>query len=89
MLCNDLERWGRGERKEIYAYTSLMHFTVWQKLTQHWKAFILQFKKIIQEVISLGSQTPMWHSSVQYDSVFFLFVLGGVFCGGEDDEEAK
>ena len=82
MLCNDLEGWGRGERKEIYAYTSLMHFTVWQKLTQHWKAFILQFKKIIQEVISLGSQTPMWHSSVQYDSVFFCLFWGGFLWGG-------
>ena len=48
---------------------------------------LLQFKKIIQEVISLGSQTPMWHSSVQYDGGFLF--LGGEVPVGEDDEEAK
>ena len=40
---------------------------------------LLQFKKIIQEVISLGSQTPTWHSSVQYDSGFLFW---GGSCGG-------
>ena len=50
MLCDDLEGWDRegwGEAQEggdmgIYVYLELIHFVVRQKLTQHFKAIILQ-----------------------------------------------
>ena len=51
MLCDDLEVWdegwvgGRLKRKRIYVYLQLIHVVVQQKLTQHCKAIILQFKK--------------------------------------------
>ena len=35
----------RLKRKGTYAYTELIHAVVQQKLTQHCKAIILQFKK--------------------------------------------
>ena len=51
MFCDDLEGWmvggvgGRLQREGIYVYIELIHFVVQQKLTQHCKAIILQFKK--------------------------------------------
>ena len=50
MLCDDLEGWeedvgGRIKEEEIYAYLWLIHTVVQQKLTQHFKAIILQLKK--------------------------------------------
>ena len=38
---------GRSNRDRIYVYIELIHFIVQQKLTQHCKAIILQFKKIV------------------------------------------
>ena len=49
MLCDDLEVWeeevGGRLKKEIYAYLWLIHTVIQQKLTQHFKAIILQLKK--------------------------------------------
>ena len=51
MLCGDLEGWdeerigGKLKREQIYVCIELIHFTVEQKLTQHCKATIPQFKK--------------------------------------------
>ena len=53
MLCDDLEGWhgqgegmaGRLKRKGIYVYLQLILFVVKQKLIQHCKAIIFQFKK--------------------------------------------
>ena len=52
MHCDDLGgRDGDGgvggmlKRKRIYVYTQLIHIVVQQKLTQHCKEIILQFKK--------------------------------------------
>ena len=51
VFCDDLEGWmvggvgGRLQREGIYVYIELIHFVVQQKLTQHCKAIILQFKK--------------------------------------------
>ena len=50
MLCGDLDGWdvgvgGRAKRDGIYVYIQLVHFIVQQKLTQHCKATISQFKK--------------------------------------------
>ena len=51
MLCDDLEGWmgggvgGRLQREGICVCIQLIHFVVQQKLTQHCKAIILQFKK--------------------------------------------
>ena len=46
MLCDDPVGWeGGGKREGIYVYMKLIHFVVWQKLIQHCKAIILQFKK--------------------------------------------
>ena len=51
MLCDDLDGWdggglgGRSKREGIYVYIQLIHFVVQQKLTQHCKANILQYKK--------------------------------------------
>ena len=50
MVCDDLEGWGREGGREaqeggdmgIYVYLQLIHFVVPQKLTQYWKAIILQ-----------------------------------------------
>ena len=49
MLCDSVEGWGAvGGRREVqeetYVYLSLIHVEVWQKLTQHCKAIILQLK---------------------------------------------
>ena len=50
-LCDDLEGgWGGGvrgksKREGTYVYLGLIHFVVQQKLIQHCKAIILQFKK--------------------------------------------
>ena len=49
---HELEGWDGGgvvrrlKRERIYAYLQLIHIVVQQKLAQHCKAFILQFKKI-------------------------------------------
>ena len=50
MLCNDLEGWDgrvgeRLKREGIFVFIWLIYIVVQQKLTQHWKAVILQFKK--------------------------------------------
>ena len=52
MLCGDLDGWdgvgwegGPKGRKYTHTHTQLIHFIVQQKLTQHCKATILQFKK--------------------------------------------
>ena len=51
MLCDHLEgrvrREGGGRLKSqgTYAYVQLVHIVVQQKLTQHWKAIILQLKE--------------------------------------------
>ena len=42
-------RWdagGRSQREGIYVHTSLIHFVFQQKLTQLWKAIMLQCKKV-------------------------------------------
>ena len=49
MLCDDLERWnervgGRLRRKGICIYIWLIHDDVPQKLIQHCKTIIFQFK---------------------------------------------
>ena len=55
MFCDDLEGWmvggvgGRLQREGIYVYIELIHFVVQQKLTQHCKAIILEFKKYIKK----------------------------------------
>lgn len=38
-------------------------------------------------MISLGSQTPMWHSSVQYG--FFVCLFWGFPVGGDDEAKQK
>ena len=43
-------------KKSIYIYKKLNHFAVHQKLTQHCKSTILQFKKIINNGNSLEVQ---------------------------------
>ena len=51
MLYDDLEGWdrrgvgGRLKREELYVYIQLIHTVKQQKLTQHFKAIILQLKK--------------------------------------------
>ena len=47
MLCDDLGGWdegrgGRSTREGIYVFIQLIHFVVQQKLTQHYKAILLQ-----------------------------------------------
>ena len=50
MLCDPLEVWDREGGREtqegggmgIYVYVYLIHFVIQQKLTQHFKAIILQ-----------------------------------------------
>ena len=50
MLCDHLEGWDReggretqeGEGMGIYVHIQLIHFVIQQKLTQHFKAIILQ-----------------------------------------------
>ena len=61
MHCDDLGgRDGDGgvggmlKRKRIYVYTQLIHIVVQQKLTQHCKEIILQFKKIF--LIKIGGK---------------------------------
>ena len=50
MLCDSLEGRnvaGSGERfkrEGLYVYLQLIHVDVWQKLTQYYKAMILQLK---------------------------------------------
>ena len=50
MFCDNLEEWdgvgggGRFKREGTYVYLWLIHITVWQKPTQHYKAIILQLK---------------------------------------------
>lgn len=46
---DDLDGWdwgeeGRSQREGIYVYISLIHFIAQQKVTQHCKAIVLQFK---------------------------------------------
>ena len=51
MLHDNLEWWdGVGSGREIqeegaYVHLSLIHVDVWQRLTQHYKAIILQLKE--------------------------------------------
>ena len=50
MLCDDLERWnlgvgGRLKREGMYVSMWLIHVVVQQKLMQHCKAIIFQFKE--------------------------------------------
>ena len=50
MLCDDLEGWdgvvgGRLKKEGICVYIELIHIVLQQKLAQHCKAIILQFKK--------------------------------------------
>ena len=48
--CNNLEGWvgvgsgGNFKWEGAYVYLWLIHITVWQKPTQHYKAIILQLK---------------------------------------------
>ena len=52
VLCDDLDgragrrQWKGGSRARGYIYIQLIHFTVWQKPTQHFKATIFQFKEV-------------------------------------------
>ena len=47
VLCGDLEEWDWVGKWEggIYVHIELIHFTTQQKLTQHFKAIMLQLKK--------------------------------------------
>ena len=62
MLCDDLEGWDREDGRETqeggYMGTCvciwLIHFAVQQKLTQHFKAIILQLKKKALSFIPLA-----------------------------------
>ena len=36
---------GRSKRERIYGNTQLIHFALWQKLTRHCKAIILQLQE--------------------------------------------
>ena len=52
-LCDDLEGWGWGsgvggrlKRAGVYVRIRLIHFTVWQKLTQHRRVIIFQLKTL-------------------------------------------
>ena len=46
VLCDDLAGWDEGlKRKGMYVYIWLIH-SVEHKLTQHWKAIIVQLKKL-------------------------------------------
>ena len=47
MYCDDL-RGKEIQKKGIYVYILLIHFTVQQKVTQHWKAAISQLKNKTQ-----------------------------------------
>ena len=47
VLCDELDGWdgevrGRSKREGLCVYIELLHFIVQQKLTQHYKAIILQ-----------------------------------------------
>ena len=52
VLCEDLEGWdwgrvgGRSKREGLYVYIQLIHLVIKQKLMQHYRVIILQFKKI-------------------------------------------
>ena len=53
MLYDDLGGWGGGGREAqqgVYVYRQLIHFVIWQKLTQHCTVIILQFKKVNNSV---------------------------------------
>ena len=45
---------GRSKRDRIYVYVWLIHFVIKQKLTQHCKATITQFRK------KKGNCLPVW-----------------------------
>ena len=45
---------GRSKKDDLYVCTQLIHFTVQQKLTQHYKAIILQLKKNNKKINSTG-----------------------------------
>ena len=47
VLYSDLKVGGETKREGAYVHLWLTHFVVQQKLTQHYKAIILQLKKII------------------------------------------
>ena len=58
---------GRLEKEGIYIYLWLIHVVVQQKLTQHYKAIILQFKK--------NTKTKVFHLSN-----FFLICMKNINC---------
>jgi len=47
-------RWSEGgwfRTEETYMYFWLIHVVVWQKPTQYCKAIILQFKKMVRDLL--------------------------------------
>ena len=70
MLCDDLDgwmgvEWEGSQRGRGYVYIELIHFVVPQKLTQHCKAIIRQWKIKTYMILSLKSAEmnfdQLWH----------------------------
>ena len=62
VLCDNLEgglgreAGGRFRREGTYVFLQLIHVDVWQKLTQHCKAMILQLKYKLKKKKSAGQE---------------------------------
>ena len=85
MRYEDLEGGGRGreaQREGMYVHRQLIHFVIRQKLTQHWKVIILQFKKV--------NRVQLNRPSRYYNVRFNLFTSFKIFpregCSGESLE---
>ena len=63
LLCDNLEGGlgrevgGRFRREGTYVFLQLIHVDVWQKLTQHCKAIILQLKYKLKKKVCRSRKT--------------------------------
>ena len=71
----------RFKRGDIYTHTQLIHTVVWQKLKQHCKAIIFQFKKMLNRGEKKVPSSPI-HPGVQViysDEILLTFFLYFLF----------
>ena len=63
---------GRPKRERMYAYLSLIHAIIQQRLTQHHKAIILQLKN---SKINLKNKLQLTHTVGFYTEIGRIFKL--------------
>ena len=72
--CSAMTKMRRKSKKEwMYVYVKLMHFVaVQQKLTQHRKATVLQFKKNLKDKLKMGETFTAFNSKIKWFKLLFI-----------------